>query len=86
MARRGASSPARARQGVKRKREAMEAAPGPVPARASPRGAAGPPAGAPAGMLERLDHLKCAVCLEFMVASHAMVPCGAPRLRPALAV
>ena len=28
-------------------------------------------------MLERLDHLKCAVCLEFMVAAHSVVPCGA---------
>ena len=82
----GARAAPRARQGVKRKREAMEAAPGPIAARVPPRGAAGAPPGAPAGMLERLDHLKCAVCLEFMVASHAMVPCGAPRLRPALAV
>ncbi|KAK9820995.1 hypothetical protein WJX81_005884 [Elliptochloris bilobata] len=65
-----ASSPAPQppRQGVKRKREAMEAAPPPLPPPL--------PLGPPRGVLERLDHLKCAVCLEFMVAAHTVVPCG----------
>ncbi len=63
-------------QGAKRKREAAVAAPPalPPPARTAKAAAQG---GAP-GVLARLDHLKCAVCLEFMVASHSVVPCGAP--------
>ena len=69
----------RAKQGLKRKREAMEAAPPLLP----PLALTQEPPRAAQGMLERLDHLKCAVCLEFMVAAHAVVPCGA-RL-PALA-
>lgn len=51
----------------------MEAAP-PL---AQPLAPAAPPQRPERGMLERLDHLKCAVCLEFMVAAHSVVPCGA---------
>lgn len=63
-------------QGVKRKREAMEAPPPALPPPAQTAKAAAQ--GGAQGVLARLDHLKCAVCLDFMVASHSVVPCGAP--------